>query len=340
MSHSADRDGVGSRMVGTELVAPRPHVDVVMSGVTVPSLVDTGSMVSTITESFFQEHFAPWGGERLQSCHWLQLQAANGLAIPYLGYLELDVLICGKRLPRCGILVVKDPVGLQSASPGIVGMNIIRRCYQELFGAHGQSLFGLPAVVHSPGPVVQALRWCHQSSEQDPGPSAGLVRVRGPQRVRISAGVMQLVPATCFDGFAGRALLFEPVESGLPAGLLISPCLVQTIRGTAYIPVVNVGTTEVVLCPRTQLGVLTVLGIVSLPSGVTEVNPVAVLACSQALRGQILPATPVPPAVQAAVVSGLVTGTQAVVTVFPASTPPEIHALQEADPILGDVLGF
>lgn len=65
-----------------------------MGGVMVPCLVDTGSMVSTVTESFFLEHFAPWGADRLQSCHWLRLQAANGLAIPYIGYLELDVAKC------------------------------------------------------------------------------------------------------------------------------------------------------------------------------------------------------------------------------------------------------
>lgn len=64
-------------------------------------LVDTGSMVSTITESFFLEQFAPWGYDRLQSCHWLQLRAANGLAIPYIGYLELDVELCGKVMPHC-----------------------------------------------------------------------------------------------------------------------------------------------------------------------------------------------------------------------------------------------
>lgn len=59
-----------------------------MGGVTVPCLVDTGSMVSTFPESFFIHHFEPWGQERLRSCNWLQLKAPNGLAIPYIGYME------------------------------------------------------------------------------------------------------------------------------------------------------------------------------------------------------------------------------------------------------------
>ena len=97
-----------------------------MGGAQVLCLVDTGSMVSTVTESFFLQHFQPWGHERLQACNWLKLRAANGLDIPYVGYLELDVELCGTSVPRCGVLVVKDPPGAVSAQvPGILGMNII-----------------------------------------------------------------------------------------------------------------------------------------------------------------------------------------------------------------------
>ena len=58
-----------------------PNVDVLIGGVTVPCLIDTGSMVSTVTEDFFLRQFEPWGQERLQSCHWLQFKTVNGLAI-------------------------------------------------------------------------------------------------------------------------------------------------------------------------------------------------------------------------------------------------------------------
>ncbi|KAI3358861.1 hypothetical protein L3Q82_015251 [Scortum barcoo] len=135
-------------------------------------------MVSTVTESFFQAQFAPWGHDRLRSCHWLQLRAANGLAIPYIGYVELDVELCGKVVPRCGILVVKDPPGVVSSVPGILGMNVIRRCYWELFGTYGSSLFDSPSVSQAPGPVVVALQKCHQCAAQVPGSLNGTVRVR------------------------------------------------------------------------------------------------------------------------------------------------------------------
>lgn len=95
---------------------------------------------------------------RLQSCHWLQLQAANGLAIPYISYLELGVALCGKVIPHCGILVVKDLLCVVSSGPGFLGMKVICRCYRELFGVHGLSFFDLPAVAQAPGSVSEALQ--------------------------------------------------------------------------------------------------------------------------------------------------------------------------------------
>ncbi|XP_076131023.1 retrovirus-related Pol polyprotein from transposon opus [Alosa pseudoharengus] len=82
---------------------------------------------------------------------------------------------------------------------------------------------------------------------------------------------MKLVPATCSDQYSGATVLLEPPESGLPAGLLVSPAFIRVIRGTAHIPVVNVGTADVLLYPRTVVGVLEHAHIVSLPAGITEV---------------------------------------------------------------------
>lgn len=56
-------------------------VDVLLGDVRVRCLLDTGSNVSTITESLFEKHFCP----TLKTCEWLALSTANGLGIPYLG---------------------------------------------------------------------------------------------------------------------------------------------------------------------------------------------------------------------------------------------------------------
>ena len=86
------------RVIGTS-----PSVDVVMDGVVVPCLLDTGSMVTMITESFFKENvkFA----ELKQSSSWLTLRAVNGLEIPYVGYIEFDMEVNGIKIPKRGVLI-------------------------------------------------------------------------------------------------------------------------------------------------------------------------------------------------------------------------------------------
>lgn len=240
-----------------------------MGGVCVPCLVDTGSMVSTITQSFFEQHFEPWGQEKLRSCNWLTLSAANGLAIPYVGYFELDVQLCGKVIARRGVLVVRDPPGKVPPVPGVLGMNIIKECYWELFVQHGPALFNLPSVLQAPVFIQQALQKCHEVQVSAPPDCSGRVKVKGGRVCRVLGGSMKVVTATCSQHFLEDAL-FEPLSTGLPAGLLASPALVRVNRGVVHIPIVNVGSQDVVLYPRTVLGTLSQAHLVSSPVGLEE----------------------------------------------------------------------
>ncbi|KAK0143156.1 hypothetical protein N1851_018740 [Merluccius polli] len=103
----------------------------------------------------------------LQDCKWLGLEAANGLDIPYLGYVEMDVQILDRVLQKRGILIVKDPPSgiIQSrkkAIPGILGMNIINDCYHELFEQYGPGLFQSPFVRAALPVWRRALRHCQR----------------------------------------------------------------------------------------------------------------------------------------------------------------------------------
>lgn len=60
------------------------------------------------------------------------------------------------------------PPGAVSSVPGISGINVIRRCYRELFGTFGPSLFDTLAVMQAPVPVLQALQECHHAPNQEP----------------------------------------------------------------------------------------------------------------------------------------------------------------------------
>ncbi|KAL2077879.1 hypothetical protein ACEWY4_027383 [Coilia grayii] len=183
-------------------------------------------------------------------------------------------------MPKCGVLVVKDPPGgLHPKVPSVLEMNILSKCYQELFGQFCQSLFEAPLLSQAPTAFVHAFQHCQQAETQSV-PTLGRVKVRGRRAWRIPGGTTTLVSATCSAQYAGGTVLFEPAESGLPSGLLVSPSLVKVVYGTASIPVVNVGTTNILLSAYTLQSV----HVVSLPSGVEEVQPVTATIIAQAAQ--------------------------------------------------------
>ncbi|XP_062375193.1 uncharacterized protein LOC134063614 [Sardina pilchardus] len=249
-----------------KLLGNCPVVEVLVEGLAVTCLLDTGSMVTTITEEFFEEYLQPRLQTPLQPCSWLTLRGANGLEIPYRGYVELEVQILGKVLPKMGILVVTaTPDSTVQAQkrliPGLLGMNVISSCYQELFVQHGQALFQSSNVRSAGKGWVRALsEYQHFDRMLDTG-RVGPVRVRCGPAVMIPAGSLRFVPAVCHQGLGATlsSALLEPLSPGgnrLPADLLIPSAFLPVAHGTVNVPVVNVGSQDKWLWPKTMLGEL------------------------------------------------------------------------------------
>ncbi|KAK0155123.1 hypothetical protein N1851_002542 [Merluccius polli] len=239
LSHTLGGDGVGSTCASFgQLVGKCPVLEVCMGGVMVPCLIDRPNQLLQL----------------------LQL-AANGLDIPYTGYIELDIFVLGQRILGRGILIVRDPSGVtlqnrKAAAPGILGMNVLSECYRVLFEQHGAQLFHSPSV-ESAAPVARrALRHCEKIQAIFNASKPFKVKVQGKSPVCLGAGALTMVPVTCPQWDTAEFLL-EPLsfEDGqLPEGLLVSPTLVSAKRGMLCAPVVNVGCTDVWLSPRCAIG--------------------------------------------------------------------------------------
>lgn len=210
--------------------------------------------------NFFFSHFANRGTRGLKDCNWLDLTAANGLDLPYLGYLELDIEVLDKNLPKRGVLIVRDPCNSalkkhKSTVPGVLGMNVVWLCFKELYEKYGPELFQSPPVLSAAPAWKQALRACEQMDAVVNAPSPFKVRVQGGSPIRVPAGTLSMIPVTCPQVPLREpvSLLLEPLEleeGALPVGLLVSPCLVLAERGTLFAPITTVGNTDVMLHPR------------------------------------------------------------------------------------------
>ncbi len=229
-----------------------------MGGVEVSCLLDTGSMVTTITESFFRDHFQESVPKLLETGSWLTLKAANGLEIPYVGYLELDVEVMGNLIPQRGILVIKDiPDSSTQArrrnNPGLLGMNVIRACKEVLTVSPdaGENL--------APPWAEAFQKVCRQ--EERGREFRGFARVAGRDTVRVPAGSVMTVLATGHRPVQGNHneslnIAVEPLATALPGNLLVVPTLAASSGGQYPVRVANLGTTDVWLKPGTRVGLL------------------------------------------------------------------------------------
>ena len=210
------------------LVGQCPTVDILLGNVKVKCLLDTGSNVSTITETFFEQHFKP----TLENCEWLSLSAANGLGIPYLGYFERDVCALGKVAKGRGILVVRDPTDTVTlrrkvAVPCILGMNVIKQFYEM-----EASTLDTEQVSASGSGEVWGLAFSVCQREQTASPM-GFAYSTIPYRV--PAGSMCFVPVSVPSGPAllGSWVCVESLGAGegSPGELLVSNAVVPVENG-------------------------------------------------------------------------------------------------------------
>ena len=236
------------------LVGRCPALTLRLAGVDVPFILDTGSMVTTITHTFFVDHLQDKLGPA-QPCRWLRLRAANGLAIPYTGYVEADVTVAGRVLPKMGFLITSPAGAEDQVVPGLLGMNIIQHCY-DLFsrgdlplepewGEEWRRVFSTCRVVHSL-PADGHL---------------GQARAFGGG-VEVPPGTVAWVPARCphLTQASWPTVLLEPLLDGPPlaAGLVVSRAVLAVRDGTVWVPVANVGRTAARVGNRTPLGSLSV----------------------------------------------------------------------------------
>lgn len=242
----------GPQSVVRRLVGRCPALTMDIAGVSVPFVLDTGSMVTTLSHSFFMEHLQPRLGP-VRPCRWLRLRAANGLAIPYAGYVEADVVVAGRRLPQMGLLVTKPQDGGEATVPGLLGMNIIQHCY-DLFqggGLQPEPDWGEDwRRVFSTCRVIRGL-----PADGRLGVARALEAVGG-----IPPGGVGWVPVQCphLDGASWPTVMFEPDlgGGGLPPGLVAGRAVVAVHRGIVWVPVANLGRLEAGVAGRTPLGTL------------------------------------------------------------------------------------
>ena len=112
----------------------------------IPSLLDSGSQVTLIHQSFFEQeilpHIKPSDGEKANAHQLFQLTAANDGKLPISMYVELDLNFLGIVVPKVGVLITQELNELletchKTKLPGMVGWNLIKLAYEVFVKNYG-----------------------------------------------------------------------------------------------------------------------------------------------------------------------------------------------------------
>ena len=224
LGQQREGSGVDDRLV-TRAVGKQPLVEAVTGGIKVPCLIDTGSQVSMVSESLFKTHLEPVMGTSRHDIGWFRLAAANGLSFPYNGIADLDVKVGGVLVKNRGVVMTRQaPITVDGKEVhGLLGSNTLQHVpeYKQLLCDSHYTAFA---------------RLTGRDSVLVPAYSECTLAVIGPS--------------------FGQDSLFEPLASPLPGNLLAKQGLVDT-KSPMFVQVMNLGSADVWLKPRTRLGTLT-----------------------------------------------------------------------------------
>ena len=124
-----------------------PSMSMEILGQRIPSLLDSGSMVTLlIRETYFKKNILPLlkrpTGDLTKAHSLFRLSAANSKVMPVSKYLEADVTLLGFKIPQVGFLVVKDPSAVLKSQhdtqlPGVIGCNLLGLGCKEFERVYG-----------------------------------------------------------------------------------------------------------------------------------------------------------------------------------------------------------
>ncbi|XP_048576473.1 uncharacterized protein LOC125558952 [Nematostella vectensis] len=212
---------------------PQPAIKVKLAGEEVECLIDTGSMVSLVTENFYKTKLKNVSGRVQGGGKMLSLRGANGLEIPYLGYLELDITVGEVTIPKCGVLVLKDTAAIvrqRRKQPGVLGMNVLTK---------------IPKWAEELGGSMS-------SKEEQKQKKRKLVKVARSKAVWVPPHSVMDIAVTGTP--CGANALVEPLGTTLPGRLRVAATLVDASRPNFTIQVSNPTGRVVRLKKRTCLG--------------------------------------------------------------------------------------
>lgn len=246
-------------IVPHKLIGTKSTGQVTIQGKEFSCLLDTGSQVTTVTKSFYDEYLHEQQIKPLYNL--LEVEGANGQSVPYLGYVEVTItfpkqfLGAEYEVPTLALVV---PNSGTSGYQILVGTN-------TLDVAYGMCREKSPASYHPvPNGYRMVLKVLQLRQEQSHDSNIGLVRMQGRDRKLIPAGgtvVLEGVASVKEFHTERSAIMEYPSSSSLPGGLLVKPCLID-LPGRLPVVVSNESEHDIIIPAKSVIAELSAMQVI------------------------------------------------------------------------------
>ncbi|MCG8049521.1 MAG: reverse transcriptase family protein [Candidatus Thiodiazotropha endolucinida] len=243
-----------------------PRVTAYIEGVPCSCLIDTGSEVSTVTETFFR-NLLESKPHLYNVTKWMRVTGANHLEIPCIGYIEVQVKTHGDTVEKVGFLVVKDPtdsVGIQRKSelPGLLGSNFFHLLRKQV-----DLIPKKTTSTTCTSDWKQILTLFEMSvSESEEEKCTGFVTVFGKTPVKIPAESVVVVTGKVDEKRLGKGCIavqaLKSNQGSLPRNIMLIDTFADITGNTVPVRVANLGLEDVWLQPKMRIGIAQMVDIV------------------------------------------------------------------------------
>ena len=132
-----------------QAVAPCPEITMSIKGHRIRALLDMGSEVTLLNESYYNQHIQQLiptiEQDHLNAHNLFNLKGVEDGSVPLSKYFAVDVHVGGRLIHDIGVLVKADTIpltdsnGKSTRAPAILGCNLIRKGLEEYIRDHGQT---------------------------------------------------------------------------------------------------------------------------------------------------------------------------------------------------------
>ncbi len=216
-------------MVQRDLVGRPNETDIILENLQCKALLDTGSTVSTICQSFYEEHLKDIPLQTIDRI--LKVECAGGEMLPYVGYIEAELkapdIFDKDSLPAL-FLIVPDTRYSHSV-PVLLGTNVLQSLVDGCKESHGEKFLQRIAQ-HTPWWLTFRCISIQKRELTRANGKLGVVKsnrtetltIPSNRRVTVTGYVSDIVPCN-----RALAMVQPTTKSSLPAGVEVIPHLVH-----------------------------------------------------------------------------------------------------------------